>query len=140
MFEENNNRNWSKENYHLILICDETGIFDAYKTIKQHLASNGARFLSLIYAVPENYFNPLFEKEITILENRFSHHLCTYTLKIEPGKYEPIQPFIEAFINSNTCQKMQFAIYGKEEFSDYVFKVLGYLNINSLSVNSHIKQ
>jgi hypothetical protein len=138
MFEENNHRNWRKSNCHLILICDETGIFDAFKTLREHLGSSGDKFLSLIYSVPENYLNPLFEKEITILEKRFSHHLYTYTLKIEPGKYEPIQPFIEAFINSNTCLDMQFAIFGKEEFSEYVSKVLGYLNIYTLSVNSYI--
>jgi len=139
MFEENNHRNSGRKNYHLILICDETGIFDAFKTLKKHLGSHGDKFLSLIYTVPEDFSNPLFEKEITILERRFSHHLFTYTLKIEPGKYEPIQPFIEAFINSNTCLEMQFAIFGKEEFSDYVSKVLDYLNIYALSVNSHNK-
>jgi hypothetical protein len=139
MFEENNHRNRRKNNYHLILICDETGIFDAFKTLKEHLGSSDDKFLSLIYSVPENYSDPLFEKEITILEKRFSHHLYTYTLKIEPGKFEPIQPFIEAFINSNTCLEMQFAIFGKEEFSDYVSKILGYLNIYTLAVNSHFK-
>lgn len=123
---------------HLILICDESGIFDAFKTLKKHLGSRGENFLSLIYSVPENYLNPLFEREITILEQRFFHNLYTYTLKIEPGKYDLIQEIIEAIINSNTNLKMQFLIFGKEEFAEYVSGVLEYLNMDTISIKSKI--
>jgi hypothetical protein len=91
MFETKNNRITRKDTItrkikiHLVLICDESGIFDAFKTIKEHLGTRGGNFLSLIYSVPKNYLNPLFEREITILEKRFSHNLYTYTLKVEPG-------------------------------------------------------
>ena len=86
MFEANNNRNTRKNKFHLVLICDETGIFDAFKTIKERLGNNGEIFLSLIYSVPVNYLNPLFEREISILEKRFSHNLYAYTIKVEDRK------------------------------------------------------
>lgn len=137
MFEANNNNKKSK--FHLVFICDETGIFDAFKIIRERLASGDEIFLSLIYSVPENFLNPLFEKEISILERRFSHHLFTCTLKVEPGAYELIQEFIEAIINSNTKLEMQFLIFGNDEFADYVAGVLGYLDIDALSVKANIK-
>lgn len=138
MFEANNNRNTRKNKFHLVLICDETGIFDAFKTIKERLGNNGEIFLSLIYSVPVNYLNPLFEREISILEKRFSHNLYAYTIKVEPGKYDLIQEFIEAIINSNTNLKMEFMIFGNEEFADYVSGFLGYLNMDTVSIKSKI--
>ncbi len=139
MFEANNNSSNSRKNkFHLVLICDETGIFDAFKTIKEHLGNGGEIFLSLIYSVPENYINPLFEREISILEKRFSHNLYTYTVKVVPGNYDSIQEFIEAIINSNTNLKMEFLIFGIEEFTDYASGVLSYLNMDTVSIKSKI--
>lgn len=138
MFEVNNNGNPRINKIHFVLICDETGIFDGFKIIKDHLGCRGETFLSLIYSVPEDYINPLFEMELRILEKRFSHNLYTYILKIEPGKYNSIQEFIEAIINSNTNLKMQFLIFGNEEFVDYVTGVLGYLDIDTFSIESKI--
>lgn len=138
MFEANNNKNITNKS-HLVLICDETGIFDAFRIIKEHLGNECDKFLSLIYSVPENYLHPLFEKEISILEKRFSHNLYAYTLKVEHRKYDLIQEFIEAIINSNTELKMQFFIFGFEEFTDYVSKVLRHLNIDTYSIKSKTK-
>jgi hypothetical protein len=138
MFEANTNRNSKKNKFHLVIVCDESGIFDAFRLLKEHLGSKPEVFLSLIYSVPENNLNPLFEREITILENRFSHNLYTYTLKIEPGEYDHIQEIIEVIINSNTYLKMQFLIFGNEEFADYVSEILRYLNIDAFSIESHI--
>jgi hypothetical protein len=135
MFEANNN---SKNKLHLVLICDETGIFDAFKTIKEHLGRRDENFLSLIYSVPKNFLNPLFEREISILEKRFSHNLYTYILKVEPGNDYLIQEFIEVIINSNTNLNMQFLIFGIAEFVDNVSEVLGYLNIDTISIESNI--
>ena len=112
MFEENNNSYTRKTKIHLVLICDETGIFDAFSSIKEHLGNRGEDFLSLIYSIPENYLNPLFERELAILEKRFSHNLLTYTVKVKPGEYDHIQELIEAIINSNSNLKMQFLVFG----------------------------
>ena len=138
MFEENNISITRKIKIHLVLICDETGIFDAFRTIKQHLGSREEKFLSLIYSVPKDFLNPLFEREISILEKRYSHNLYTYILRVEPDKDYLIQEYIEAIINSNTNSKMQFLIFGNVEFVDYVSGVLAYLNIDAVSIESSI--
>ena len=138
MFEATNKRNSKKNKIHLVLICDETGIFDAFISIKEQLGSSGDTFLSLIYSVPENYLNPLFGREISILEKRFSHNLYTYIIRYKPGEYDHIQEFIEAIINCNTNLKMQFLVFGNYEFVDYVSGVLGYLNIVTFSIESNI--
>ncbi|HET6557364.1 MAG TPA: hypothetical protein VFG54_08620 [Prolixibacteraceae bacterium] len=138
MLEANTNSNRKKNKFHLVLICDESGIFDAFRIMKEYLGNRGEVFLSLIYAVPENYHHPLFEREIKILEKRFSHHLYTYTLKVEPGKYDFVQEIIEAIINSNTHLKMQFLIFGHEEFIEYATGVLGYLDMDTYSIQSKI--
>ena len=138
MFEVSNISNSKKTKFHFVLICDESGIFDAFRIIRESLGGRGKIFLSLIYSVPENYLNPLFEREIAILEKRFSHNLYTHTLKVESGKYDLIQELIEAIINSNTNLKMQFLVFGKEEFVNYVSEVLEYLNIDTFSIKSKI--
>ena len=138
MFEASKNRDTRKNKIHLVLICDETGIFDAFKTTKEHLGSMDENFLSLIYYVPQIYLNPLFEREIAILEKRFSHNLYTYTLKAESMNDYLLQEIIEAIINSNTNLKMQFRIYGNVEFVDYVSEVLGYLNTDTFSIQVNI--
>jgi len=140
MFETTDKRKSKKNKFHLVLISDETGIFDSFREMKEHLGSTDVIFLSLIYCVPENYLNPLFEKEITILEKRFSHNLYAYTLKVKPGMYDLIQEIIEAVINSNTNLKMQFLIFGNAEFVDYVSGILGYLDIDTFSIESNIIQ
>jgi hypothetical protein len=138
MFGANNNRDSKEYKLHLVLICDEYGIFDAFSSIKEHLGNRSEDFLSLTYSIPENYLNPLFERELAILEKRFSHNLFTYTVKVEPGEYDLIQELIEAIINSNTNLKMQFLVFGNYEFVDYVSGVLGYLNIDTFSIESNI--
>jgi hypothetical protein len=72
------------------------------------------------------------------LERRFSHNLFIHSLKIQPGEYELIQELIEAVINSNTNLEIQFSVYGDPELVDYVFGVLGYLNVNTEYIKSKI--
>jgi hypothetical protein len=59
-------------------------------------------------------------------------------LKVEPGNDYLIQEFIEVIINSNTNLNMQFLIFGIAEFVDNVSEVLGYLNIDTISIESNI--
>lgn len=136
MFEVSENGISRKNQSHLVLICDETGIFDAFRTVKEQLGTSEEVFLSLIYSFPDDYINPLFEREIAILEKRFSHNLYTYILKTEPRRLDYIQVSIEAIINSNTSLLMQFLVFGKEEFTDFVSGVLEYLDIDTFSIES----
>jgi hypothetical protein len=133
MFGANKNRAGRKNNSHLILICDDAGIFDAFKLLKLTLGGRLDTFLTLIYVIPENILYPLFERELRILGDRFSSIFFVYSLKIKPGAYELIQESIEAIINSNINLKMHFSVFGNEEFVIYVTGVLEYININTCS-------
>jgi len=138
MFGANKKTEYQNNNLHLVLICDEAGIFDTFKVIKDCLTKRGETFLSLIYTIPNNILNPMFERELRILGKRYSHSLFIYKLKIESRDYELIQGFIEAIINSNTNPKMQFSVSGSGEFVSHVTRLLGYLNIDSCYIKSDI--
>ena len=138
MFGAKNKRNSKKNNFHFVLICDENGILDAFKFIKDHLGTRGNIFLSLIYTLPKNCPNPLFERELNILEKRYSCHLFTYILKIEQGELGYLQEFIEAIINSNTFLRMRFSVFGNELLVKYVYEVLEYLSVDSNSIELRI--
>ena len=129
------NRIISKKNiFHLVLICDHNGITDAFKVIKDHLGSSCGIILSLIYTIPNNYPNPLFQRELSIMEKRFPWYLYTHILEMKPGDFEYLQEFIEAIINSNTLSKMQFSVFGNEVFVKYVCEFLQYLNVDKCSI------
>ena len=138
MNDANITREYQENNYHLVLICDDSGIFDTYKILRDKLWGGNNLLLSLIYTIPTNKINPLFERELRILNKRFSHNLSVYKLRIDPENFELIQEFIEAVINSNTCTKVQFSVSGKMEFVDYVSGVLRYLNVNEDTIDSQI--
>lgn len=127
---------YRKDKLHLVIICDETGVFDAFRIIKEHLGGNGETYISVVYSVPDNFLNPLYEREFAILETRFSHHLFKCTLIVEPGNYESVQEFIEAIINSNTSAKMEFIALGNLEFVSCISGVLKYLDVDEHKVES----
>lgn len=138
MFGAVNKKGYTKKNSHLVLICDETGIFDTFKEIKGNLAGSNNVFLSLVYVIPSNLLNPLFERELRILEKRFPQNLFIHKLKIEPRGYDIIQGFIEAVIKSNTNSELRFLVKGNAEFIDYVAGVLVYLNIKTSKIEPEI--
>ncbi len=58
-FDEMIDANISKRNghgLHLIIVCDEAGIFDAFYFVKDRMSDRGNSFLSLIYSVSEKIF------------------------------------------------------------------------------------
>jgi hypothetical protein len=123
-------------NLHYVLICDENGISDAFQIIKNLLALSNSVILTLIYAIPKYYPNPLFKRELSILGRRFSGNLITYTIKLDSGEVEYLQEFIEAVINSNTNFKIQFCIYGNDSFINNVCEVIGYLNAENYAIET----
>ncbi len=127
-----------KKSSHFVLICDESGIFNTIRVIKDKLGVGNKVFISLIYVIHSNILNPMFEMELKILEKRFLQDLLVHNLKIEPREYETIQEFIEAVMNSNTNSELRFSIAGNLEFVDYVSGVLSFLNIDIHNIKSEI--
>jgi len=136
MFLGNNKVN-DRYKLHLVLVCDESGIFDAFNLVKKHLGSSNEVLLTLVYSISENLNNPLFEKELRILENRYTPQLNSYLIMVTNSDYEIIQEFIEAIINCNSDHKMQFKIFGDKEFVDYLSGVLEYLNVDICQIISN---
>lgn len=125
-------------NSHLIIVCDEAGIFDAYYHLKDRLAGRVNSYLSMIYTVSDKNPRPLFEQELSILEKRFPGNLIVHMIRINTEKYRFKQDLIEATLNSNTSPVMKFSVFGNVEFVDYVYGILKFLDVDSLIINSKI--
>jgi hypothetical protein len=122
--------------FHIVIICDEAGIFDAFDFLADQLEGPGTAFLSLIYNVSEKNLNPLFELEFTILERRFSERLIVHIPRIDTKNYCFNQELLEATINSNTFQEMRFLIFGNDEFVNYISGFLSFLDMKTSLINS----
>lgn len=123
---------------HLIIVCDEAGIFDAFNLIKYRLSDIGNSFLSLIYIVSDKEARPLFEQELSILEKRFPDYIIVNIIRIDTTKYYFIQELIEATINSNTLPAIKFSVSGNAEFVNYVYGILRFLDVNAFMINANI--
>ncbi len=138
MFNAGNIRKRDGHGLHLILVCDEAGIFDAYNFLMDRLSDPGNSFISLIYTVSDKNSHPLFELELNILEKRFSADFIVHILRIDTSKYCFKQELIEATINSNTSPVMKFSVFGNTEFVNYVSWVLRFLDVKAFMINSFI--
>lgn len=125
---------------HLIIVCDEAGIFDAYNLLKDRLAGRVNSYLSMIYTLSDKNPHPLFEQELSILEKRFSGNLIVHIIRIDTSKYRFKQELIEATLNSNTSPEMKFSVFGNAEFVTYVSGVLRFLDVDAYVINSKIIQ
>jgi hypothetical protein len=134
--------NKSKRNgkgFHFVIVCDETGIFDAFYVIKDRLTEDrGTVFISLIYTVSDKNLHPFFKQELNILEKRFSDFLIVHMSGIDITKYYVKQELIEATINSNTLPKMKFLVFGNTEFVNYVSRVLRFLDVKEFMIDLKI--
>lgn len=138
MFELGNKYKRDSHGLHLIIVCDEAGIFDAYNLIMDRLSGSGNAFLSLIYTVSDKNPHPIFEKELSILEKRFSDDLIVHILRIVSTIYCSKQEIMEATINSNTIPVMKFTVFGSAEFVKYVTGVLRFLDVEAFMINLKI--
>lgn len=140
MFETANKGKRDEYSSHLIIVCDEVGIFDAYNLLKDRLAERRNSYVSLIYTISDKITHYLFERELSILEKRFSAYLIVHIIRIDTDKYRFKQELIEATLNSNTSPVMKFSVFGNAEFVDYVYGVLRFLDVDAFIINSKIVQ
>ena len=138
MFDAGNKGKRNGHGSHFIIMCDESGIFDAFYFVKDRISEMGNTFLSLIYTVSDKNLHPLFEHELSILEKRYSVDLIVHILGINTTNYCIVQELIEATINSNTLPVMKFSVFGYTEFLNYVYGVLRILDVKPFMINSRI--
>ncbi len=124
----------------LVFITDETGIFEAFEQLKSQLSQLTTHFITLIYAVSERDINHYpFLRELDILEKRYSEKFIVHRLHTDSVTFyinNIIQEFLEAIINSNLEPKLEFSIFGPDEFVNQITDILGFLNIKSTFIYS----
>lgn len=139
MDNKKNKSKIGKLDSHLVIICDEEGIYEAFNLVKESLVVEENIWLSFIYATSERNGHPLFEQELSILEYRFFEYLLVYSPKIEFETSCFKQELLEAIINSNLSPKIEFILFGSNEFVDHADGLLRYLDISSESIKTNIK-
>jgi hypothetical protein len=115
---------------HLVVICDEAGIFDAFQQTKEALSDRTYSWLSLIYAFPGGNHAILFDQELRILEKRFLESLQIYRINSTSVNVAIRQDLVEAIINSNILKELSFEIFGTPDFSLRIFEMLIFLGIS----------
>jgi len=124
----------------LVFITDETGIFDTFEQLKGQLSQLTAPFITLIYAINENDDDHFpFLRELNILEKRFSDKFIGHKLQTDSVTFyvsSLIQEFLEAIINSSIDPKLEFSIFGPDEFVNQTTDILGFLDVKSSFIKS----
>jgi hypothetical protein len=129
-------------NSHFAIVTDDCGIHSAFELVKIKLKNEFYSFLSLIYSVSDPLSPPLFVTELESLERRYFSQLITYyeysgSISLRDNS-ETNQELLEIVINCNTCEQMQFLLFGREEFVARISDRLFFLGINSNQIHSHI--
>lgn len=134
-------KNIFDNNTHLVIISNETGIFETFSFVKATLIIDFTPYLSLIYIFFEQTGCLLFEKELHILEKRFSGYLTVYKLHVDTLTYRDnlsLHEFIEAFINADISEDIKYKIFGSMDFSDNVCDLLFYLGAKTNMIDKII--
>jgi hypothetical protein len=118
---------------HYIFITDDLGIASIFPTIKFKLTDLKCQQVSLLYfSVIKQH---VFQKELQILERRFLTQLYVSYLskEIETLTVLPNEE-IEAVLNANTMQRMDFILSGNEEFIGKVKSILIFFDISEVQI------
>ena len=118
---------------HHIFIADDIGIASIFPVIKFKLTDLNCQHVSLLYfSVNKQH---VFQKELQILERRFPTQLfVSYITKEFEGNIAFPNEEIEAVLNANTMQRMDFIISGNKEFVEKVNNVLNFFDINEVQI------
>ena len=118
---------------HYIFITDDLGIASIFPAIKFKLTDLNCQQVSLLYfSVNKRH---VFQKELQILERRFLTHLyVSYLSKAIEGITVFPNAEIEAVLNANTMQRMDFILSGNEEFIEKVKSILMFFDISEVQI------
>jgi hypothetical protein len=123
---------------HFVFITDESGIGQAFETIKSMLGGGKNNCLTLIYSVPENPAQPLFKAELESIEKRYPAQILTYYVTgkgiLPIDQMDKIQQILEIVINCNTRKWMQFRMMVRAEQTETIAGRLTYLGINPTQI------
>lgn len=126
-------RHVDEKSIHYIFFTDDLGIASIFPAIKQKLAELRHKHVSLLYCSASN--RHIFRKELEILQAHFpSQLLVCYHSDALNDHCIVEQEDIEALLNANTMQQMEFIVSGNAEFVQKVSSVLNFLGIDSIQI------
>jgi ferredoxin-NADP reductase len=105
----------SETNIHHVFLADDIGLASLFPKLKERLAQPGYKHVTLVYYSSSD--PQAFHPELGILQNHFPTQLFVlYCYKDRPGFREFRNEDIEAILNANTMQRMEFILSGMENF------------------------
>jgi hypothetical protein len=123
----------SETNIHFVFLADDAGLASVFPRLKDCLSLPGYKHVTLLYLSsnkPET-----FHKELYILQKHFPTQLFVLARSKErPGQGEYCQPDLEAILNANTMQHMEFILSGLGEFVQKASNMLLFLGIKKFQI------
>ncbi|MDN3550049.1 hypothetical protein [Mucilaginibacter aquaedulcis] len=118
---------------HRVFFADDLGIASIFNDLKNRLAEVKYQHISLFYCSINKQH--LFKKELKILQKHFPTQLfISYHSKESAGHCGIKQEDIEAILNANTMQHMQFTISGNDAFVENIRLSLIFLGIEKVQI------
>jgi len=118
---------------HYIFFTDDLGIASSYPSIKNRLSEPVYNHVSLFYCSIKNQF--VFVKELEILRAHFPAQLfISLHSKGVIGSCFIEEQDIEAVMNANTMQHIEFTISGNEIFVEKIKESLFFLGIKKVQI------
>lgn len=119
---------------HYVFFADDSGIAAILPCLKYHLAEMKHRYVTLFYC--SNYNHDVSKSELGILQNYF---LTQLNVNYYSPKYGVTSIFqqdeINAILNVDTSQFLNFIISGDDEFVQQIKKSLTFLGIQKVHID-----
>lgn len=118
---------------HYVFFADDLGMASIFSGLKNKLGEPKHQHISLLYCSLNKQH--LFKKELKILQKHFPAQLFVSFLSRESDSRCGIrQEDIEAILNANTMQQMQFTISGNDAFVEQISATLSFLGIEKVQI------
>jgi ferredoxin-NADP reductase len=122
-----------QDGIHYIFIADTAGMASVYPTLKERLATEADRHVTLLYCSDSNQY--IFQKELEILQKHFPTRLVVnYHSNMLDGACV-FQQDVEPIVNANTMQQMSFVISGNAEFTSKMTELLTFLDVTDIEIH-----
>ena len=123
----------SETNIHYVFVADDAGLASVFPRVKDCLTLPGYKHVTLLYLSLSK--SQIFHKELYILQKHFPAQLFVLLRSKErPGQGEFCRQDLEAVLNANTMQHMEFILSGLEEFVLKASDMLHFLGIKKFQI------
>ena len=118
---------------HYVFLADDAGLASVFPRLKDCLTLPGYKHVTLLHLSSNKPH--IFHKELHILQKHFLTQLFVVTRTKEPtGQSEFCQVDLEAILNANTMQHMEFILSGLEDFIQKAGDLLHFLGVKKFQI------